>query len=83
MNTGKKLIAMMLSVLLAGIIAVPALAAETRTKIEKVTLDFVAYDDGEDGEYGEVEVKESGETILLKMWNFFPAIPRSAPVIPG
>ena len=60
MNTGKKLIAMMLSVLLAGIMAVPALAAETRTKIEKVTLDFVAYDDGEDGEYGEVEVKESG-----------------------
>ena len=48
MNTGKKLIAMMLSVLLAGIMAVPALAAETRTKIEKVTLDFVAYDDGED-----------------------------------
>lgn len=66
MKNGKKLAALLLSVVLAGMTALPALAEETRTKIEEVTLEFTAYDDGEDGEYGEVEVRESGGNFSVE-----------------
>lgn len=56
MKLWKKLTACVMSVFLAGVIALPALAEETRTKIEEVSLSFAAYDDGEDTEYGEVDV---------------------------
>lgn len=56
MKLWKKLTACAMSVFLAGVIALPALAEETRTKIEEVSLSFAAYDDGEDTEYGEVDV---------------------------
>ncbi|MDO5415774.1 MAG: hypothetical protein Q4F29_01120 [Lachnospiraceae bacterium] len=62
MRVWKKLTAVMLSALLAGAMAVPAFAAEERTKIEKVSLSFTAYDDGEDTEYGEVEVSTGSGT---------------------
>lgn len=61
MNLGKKLAATLLAVLLAGMTALPALAAETRTKIENVNLIFTAYDNGDEGEYGEVEVSTDGK----------------------
>ncbi len=56
MKIGKRIAALVLSALLAGTMAVPALAAEERTKISKVTIKFTAYDSGDDGEYGEVDI---------------------------
>ena len=50
----KKITAIILPALLAGVMAIPGMAAEERTKIENVSLNFTAYDDSE--EYGEVEV---------------------------
>lgn len=66
MTMGKKLTALMLSVLLAGMTAMAALAAETRTKIEKVSLTFTAYDSGDEGEYGEVEVSTDGTNYSVE-----------------
>lgn len=48
--------AVLLAVVLAGAMAVPAAAKEEREKITKVALTFSAYDSGDEGEYGEVEV---------------------------
>lgn len=66
MKMWKKLTAAVLSALLAGMMAMPALAAETRTKIEKVSLTFTAYDNGDEGEYGEVEVTGEGSTYSVE-----------------
>ncbi len=56
MKIWKKITAIAMAALLAGAMAVPAFAAEDRTKIEKVSLTFTAYDDGDETEYGEVDV---------------------------
>lgn len=65
MKIGKRFAAVVMSALLAGTMAVPALAAEERTKISKVSLTFTAYDSGDDGEYGEVDISlDSGPYSL-------------------
>ena len=56
MKAWKKLTAWLLAAALAGFTAVPAMAAEERTKIEKVGLTFTAVDYGDETSYGEVEV---------------------------
>ncbi|MCI8949691.1 MAG: hypothetical protein HFG49_06545 [Lachnospiraceae bacterium] len=63
MKIWRKAAAVLLSALLTGLMAVPALAAEERTKIERVTLTFTAYDDSE--EYGEVEVTSKEGTFSV------------------
>ena len=65
MKLWKRLSAVLLSALLAGMTAAPAFAAETRTKIENVSLTFTAYDNGDDGEYGEVEVSTNGRNYTI------------------
>lgn len=56
MKIWNKITALAMAALLAGAMAIPSFAAETRTKIEKVSLTFTAYDDGDETEYGEVDV---------------------------
>lgn len=56
MKLWKKITAAAMAIFLAGAMTIPAFAAETRTKIEKVSLTFTAYDDGDETEYGEVDV---------------------------
>lgn len=60
MKIGKRMVTVWLAAVLAGSMAVPAAAKEEREKITKVALTFSAYDSGDEGEYGEVEVTADG-----------------------
>lgn len=66
MKIRKKLTALMLAALFAGLSVIPALAAEERTKIEKVSLTFTAYDNGDEGEYGEVDVSTDDKNYSVE-----------------
>ena len=57
--------AVLLAVVLAGAMAVPAAAKEEREKITKVALTFSAYDSGDEGEYGEVEAKYASSSAYM------------------
>lgn len=65
MKLWKRIGTVLFCALLTGMTAVPAFAAETRTKIENVSLTFTAYDNGDEGEYGEVEVSTTGKNYTI------------------